>query len=201
MPERWETVVEDIAQVVALVLDRAQDVADAVNDLVRTRPTLTKAMLAGLAGVVVGSFIAEKTRPRPPSLAEGSRRAAEVAARAAQAAAARAAVRAAARAQSAAGQAASAAQSAAGRVGERLPSREELRQRMPSRQDVEARIPSRTAERNGRGAPISPRSSPDANQLRYAAQLLPVLLALLRNPLVRDFLIRSAVRAARRRPA
>jgi len=190
VPERWETAVEDVAQVVALTLDRAQDLADAVNDLVRTRPVLTKAILAGVVGAIVGGFIAERTRPRRPTLADRSRLAAEGVTRAAQDAASRAATR----AQTIAEQAASAAQSAAERVAERLPSREELRSRIPSRSEFQQRMPPRNG-RSSRGP-----ATPDPGQMRSAAQLVPLALALLRNPLVRDFLMRSAVRAARRRP-
>jgi hypothetical protein len=190
VPERWETAVEDLAQLVALGLDRAQDLADAVNDIVRGHPALIKAVGASVAGVLIGGFIADRTRRRPPTLAERSSRAAESARKAAGSAAERAAVQ----AQAAAEQAAAVAQSAARRVAERLPSREEIQQRIPSRAEIEAQARSR----NGHAPRISRSSVRDASQVQYAAQLVPVAITLLRNPLVRDLLVRAAVRAARR---
>src|SRR4051812_43936582 len=71
MPERWETAIEDAAQVIALGLDRAQDLADLVNDFSHNHPTLAKAIGAAVMGAVVGSFIAGRAgRRRPPTLAE-----------------------------------------------------------------------------------------------------------------------------------
>jgi hypothetical protein len=61
IPERWETTVEDLAQLVGLALDRAQDLADVVNDLARTRPALVKAVAAGTVGAVVGVLLADLT--------------------------------------------------------------------------------------------------------------------------------------------
>ena len=40
MPERWETAIEDLAQAIALGLVRAQDLADALNDVLHARPLL-----------------------------------------------------------------------------------------------------------------------------------------------------------------
>src|SRR5881396_2248352 len=55
-PERWETVVEDVAQVLALGLERAEDLADVLSDLVRGRPGLPKIAAAVAVGMVLGSF-------------------------------------------------------------------------------------------------------------------------------------------------
>src|SRR2546429_6941801 len=66
-PERWETAVEDLAQLVALGLDRAQDLADVVAELNRTRPGLVKAVSAGLGGALVGAVVAGLIPRRRPS--------------------------------------------------------------------------------------------------------------------------------------
>jgi hypothetical protein len=180
VPERWETVVEDLAQVVALGLDRAQDLADAVNDFTRGHPTLIKSSLAAIGGVVVGLFVADRLRPRPPTLAERSRAAAEGAAQAAREGVERA--------QRAAAQAAAAAQSAAEGVSPRIRGRLHWQPETYS-----------SNGQNGRGRGPAKSAASATSQARYAAELAPLAVALLRNPLVRDFLMRAALRAAQRR--
>src|SRR3954452_16816828 len=67
MPERWETAIEDLAQAIALGLDRAQDLADAINDVLHTRPMLAKAAGAAVVGAIAGTIIASKlSRRRSP---------------------------------------------------------------------------------------------------------------------------------------
>lgn len=172
MPERWETAIEDVAQVVALTLDRIQDLLDLVNDLTRARPGVAKLLLAGVGGAVVGGFIAGRLRPhRDPTLTEST------------AALMRAASN---RGSSALEEAASIAKAAA----------ERMSRRVPSRGDIQEQV----AHLNGSaiGARAERMAMPDVGQLRHAAELVPVALALLRNPLIRDFLARSALRATRR---
>src|SRR5438552_4284967 len=67
-PERWETVVEDVAQVVALGLERAEDLADVLGDLVRGRPGLPKIAAAVAVGMVLGSFAERLTRAQRPRI-------------------------------------------------------------------------------------------------------------------------------------
>src|ERR1051326_8885539 len=64
MPERWETAIEDLAQAIGLGLDRSQDLADAINDVMRTRPVVAKAAGAAIVGAIVGSIIASKVGHR-----------------------------------------------------------------------------------------------------------------------------------------
>src|SRR5438093_3770410 len=119
MPERWETAVEDFAQLVALGLDRAQDLADVVGELNRTRPGVTKLVAAGAAGLVAGAFLAGLIPKRRPSARQRAKQAAESLRRAAGERA------------SAIEQAAAVAQSAARRLAERAPSASDIRGRMP----------------------------------------------------------------------
>jgi hypothetical protein len=194
MPERWETAIEDAAQVIALGLDRAQDLADLLNDFARQHPTASKLLLAGAGGLIVGSFIAGRRR-RPPTPAE---RAAQLAT-----------------------EARANAESMISDLSHRMPSRrammdhlprfdreamaehlphlnrEAMAERMPhlDRESLAGRLPNVNGKALRRGGRPS---SPDFSQVRYAAQLVPVALTLLRNPLVRQLVMRTAMRAARR---
>ena len=58
MPERWETAIEDLAQAIALGLDRGQDLVDLINDALRTRPVVAKAIGAAVAGAILGTLVA-----------------------------------------------------------------------------------------------------------------------------------------------
>jgi hypothetical protein len=170
VPEQWETAIEDAAQLVALGLDRAQDVADLINDFARAHPNVAKAVLAGAAGVLVGSFIAERTLGgRKRTKADSSP----------------APVRNALRRASVVEEAAGVARDAAARIARRAPARAELR----------------AIAAPGNGVARAPRRSliPNPRDVRYAAELLPIVLALVKNPLVRQFLWRSAVRVATKR--
>ena len=185
MPERWETAVEDLAQLVALGLDRAQDLADVIGELNRARPGLTKAVAAALGGAVVGAFLASRLRPRRPTARDRARRAAATVRRAAS------------ERVSAIEQAAAVAQAAAQRLAERAPSPSELRDRLPrvDRSDIENRVSDVQSWARRRF------SKPEVGigQIGNAAKLFPIVLALLRNPLVRALLWRSAARLAGRR--
>jgi hypothetical protein len=197
MPERWETAVEDFAQLVALGLDRAQDLADVMGELNRTRPGVTKLVAAGVGGLVAGAVLAGLIPKRRPSARQRAKRAAEGVRRAAVERA------------TAIEQAAAVAQAAAQRLAERAPSASDIRGRMP-RVDgaaIRARLPrvdrSEIADRASdvRDQARRRMSAPNigVRQLGNAAKLLPLALALLRNPLVRAILWRSAARIARRR--
>ena len=119
MPERWETAVEDFAQLVALGLDRAQDLADVIGEVNRTRPGVTKAVAAALAGAVAGAFVASRVPRRRPTTQERAR------------AAASAVRRAAAERASTLEEAAVIAQAAAQRLAGRAPSVSDIRDRLP----------------------------------------------------------------------
>lgn len=172
-PERWETAIEDLAQLVALGLDRAQDLYDAIGDLLRARPGLAQAIAAGIIGTVVGALIASRlTRPR--SLRERMSD---------QADSTRGAV---ARRMAILEQAATIAAEAAQRLARSMPSREQFEERIPrvGRGD--------RAEQGRRRTPARGFGAGDV------AGLAPIGLALLKNPLVRQMLWRSAARATRR---
>src|SRR5438309_11568963 len=180
MPERWETAVEDLAQLVALGLDRAQDMADVIGEMNRTRPGLTKILAAALGGAVVGAAIAGRIPRRRPTARQRALHAATAVRRAASERA------------SAVEQAAAVAQAAAQRLADRAPSPADLRARLPrvDRSEIEDRASSVRSRARRRF------SAPDVGvgQLGNAAKLLPIVLALLRNPLVRALLWRSAMR-------
>jgi hypothetical protein len=175
VPERWETAIEDFVQLIALAIDRAQDLADVVNDLIRGHPELIRAALAAAAGGLVGAFLADRIGRKPEPIRVSMRE--RTVSRAAEAAG---------RGGAFLGAAASGLRSSAEHWTRRAPSPEELRQRAPRR------FPSL----NDFGLPIAGRASEGGANARYAAQLLPAVLALLKNPIVRDILIRYALRAA-----
>ena len=134
MPERWETTVEDLAQLVGVALDRAQDLADVVNDLARTRPDIMKVVAAGTMGAVVGVLLAGLTRRRREAT---------------------------------------------------IPS--------PRGNSV-------THDRSSRGLPVpTSEGRRQAVQLSDAAELLPIAVTILGNPVVRRVLLRVAMRVVRRR--
>lgn len=170
VPEQWETAIEDAAQLLAIGLDRAQDLADVINDFVRTHPTAAKALLAGAVGVVIGSFLADRTFPRRKTSLTAS---------------AAAVLRDAARRASVVEEAGAIARDAAERLARRVPSRAEL-------EAVAARA-------NGAARAQRRSGFPNPRDVRYAAQLLPMALTLLKNPLVRNLLWRSAMRVATKR--
>jgi len=180
MPERWETAIEDLAQAVALGLDRAQDLADAVNDVLHTRPMLAKAAGAAVVGAIAGSIIASKLgRRRSPKEQIEAR--VEVAREKAQE------VKDSAEELSSLvlDQALAIARGAAENVSRRAPSRSDL-----------LNGATRVGE-SVRGR-VSSKPEPDLRTVGYAAQLIPLGIALLKNPIVRDMLIRAAVKTARR---
>jgi len=162
-PERWETAIEDFAQVVALGIDRAQDLADVIGDFCSERPGLIKAFGAISAGVVAGMVLARATSgrrraqpvlPQSPPVPTSSGVAADLA-----------------------GSLVAIASSLA----------QELRHQ----------------PQGGGAPPAKPQhqfwSGPPRVQMRHVAQLLPVVITMAKNPLIRDLLVSSAVRAARRR--
>jgi len=205
MPERWETAIEDAAQVVALGLDRAQDLADIVNDFAHGHPSLAKGIGAAVVGAVVGSIIAG--RRRPPSLAEQSKVAAAEAAAAAQAAAARLAEETPSRVTSILGRLPRVDRDA---LAERMPQvdRDAIAERLPRVDRAAIRERVRGVDRQALAGQIARMNQalgksrgrgPDLRQAQYAAQLVPLAITLLKNPLVRQILIGAASRASRRR--
>lgn len=191
-PERWETAIEDFAQVAALVLDRAQDLVDTISDLMQARPVIAKAIVAAVAGAAVGVFVATRLpRRRPPTVGER-----------AAAAAREATARGGSALREATGRGGDALREATGRgasimeeaVAVALSAAERLARRVPSGDVLIERIPQPDGLR-----PIRLRMRrPDTRQVRQAAQLVPIALTLLRNPLVRSLLLRAAMRAASR---
>jgi hypothetical protein len=184
MPERWETAIEDLAQAIALGLDRAQDLADAVNDVLQTRPMLAKAAGAAIVGAIVGSFLASKLMSKPKTKVEVVREAAKDASTAA-----------ADQASAVVDQAISIARAAAEQMARRAPSRDDLASGAARLTDVIRSTGSRPA------AEPKPSTSDARGSSRaaYAAQLVPLTVELLKNPIVRDLLIRAALQAASRR--
>ncbi|MPZ14493.1 MAG: hypothetical protein GEU73_08735 [Chloroflexi bacterium] len=162
VPERWETAIEDAAQLIAIGLDRAQDLADVVNDLVRTRPALMQAIVAAAGGALVGAFIAGR-RARHGAFGRQST----------------------VRRRSVVEQATAIARDAADRVSRQAPRPAALTRRL---QHVNGTAVGRRAMTRFR-----------ASRVRDVAELLPVALTLLRNPIVRRLIIQTAMRAARRR--
>ena len=180
VPERWETAIEDFVQLVALAIDRAQDLADVVNDILRGHPELVRAALAAAAGGVAGAILADRIgrrqQPIPETLRQRTLRSASEAAE---------------RGGSFLGSAASGLRGSAEQWVRRAPPPEEIRdrarRRMPRLDSMGLPIVGRGG---GGGSAVHP---------RHAAQLLPIAVALLKNPIVRDLIIRSAMRAARSR--
>ena len=172
-PERWETAIEDLAQLVALGLDRAQDLYDVINDLLRARPGLAAALAAGLIGTLVGAFVAARLA-RPRSLRQRM---------SGQVDASRDAVG---RRMAILEQAAAIAAEAAQRLTRSMPSREEWGERMP-------RVGRGNRAQQGRRR--TPTRGFGASDI---VELVPIGLALLKNPLVRQMVWRSAARATRR---
>jgi hypothetical protein len=184
MPERWETAIEDLAQAIALGLDRAQDLADAINDVMKTRPIVAKAAGAALVGAIIGAFLASKLTAKPKPKVEVVR---ETARDVSSTAVDQASV--------VVDQAVSIARAAAERIAQRAPSREDV-------SSGAARISDAIREKTSRGAEqvtSATKSGPDPKKAVYAAQLIPLTVALLKNPIVRDLLIRAAVQATSRR--
>jgi ElaB/YqjD/DUF883 family membrane-anchored ribosome-binding protein len=174
MPERWETAIEDLAQVIALGLDRAQDMAEAANEAVRTRPVVAKAAGAAVVGAIIGTILAAKTSPPPRPKIRISREAAQEASAAA-----------ATQASLVVDQAVAIARATAERLARKSPTPDEPVNGM------------RETRRNRQAAaPAPPR---EVGRVGYAAQLVPLSVELLKNPIVRDLLIAMALRAARRK--
>ena len=162
-PERWETAIEDFAQVVAMGIDRAQDLADLLGDFARTHPGLAKTLGAVAVGTVAGVVIAGVTaRGRKPGHAR----------------------RGAGRRSNANGQL---ADDLVGLAGDLV-------------QGMARRVASRAAGDGSRADGASPRRAwrPSRAHFGHAAQLVPIAFTLFRNPLVRQVIVRSAIRAARR---
>ena len=157
-PERWETAVEDLAQLVALGLDRAQDLADVINDVFRTRPALAKVVVAGIAGAAVGAFAASCTVRRPKPIA-------------------------------------ATAAPAAAPPGQPSILDDATSILVEAAEALAKRRLGVTSSAVG-GAASTPK--PSRSQLRHATDLLPIGLTLLKNPLVRDLVVKSVVRATRR---
>lgn len=187
-PERWETAIEDFVQLVALAIDRAQDLADVVNDLLRGHPELVRAALAAAAGGVAGAILADRVGRKRQPIQVVPERAMSRAARAAE------------RGGAMFGATAAGLRGSAEQWVRRAPPPEEIRERawrrMPRMDAIGRRMPSLDSfglpmsRRSSDGPPVSP---------RQAAQLLPIAVTLLKNPIVRDIIIRSALRAARSR--
>ena len=184
MPERWETAIEDLAQAVALGLDRAQDLADAINDVLRTRPAVAKAVGAAVVGAIIGSFLASKLTPKPKPKVPDVR---EVARDASSAAVDQASV--------VVDQAVAIARAAAERMARRAPSKDDVTSGASRLSDAIRDKASRGTEQLA----ARTKSGPDPKKAAYAAQLIPLAVAALKNPIVRDFVIRAAVQATSRR--
>jgi hypothetical protein len=164
-PERWETAIEDFAQVVALGIDRAQDLGDALGDFCSERPGLVKGLGAVAAGVLAGVVLARLTRPRsqapvtPPAPAPQTE-----------------------------------AALGAGLVGALVEVAGALAQALRREPTDGSAAADTQAHRDGRSA------RPPRIRMQHVAQLMPVAIALARNPAIRDLLVSSAMKAARRRP-
>lgn len=178
-PERWETAIEDFVQLVALAIDRAQDLADVINDLLRGHPELVRTAMAAAAGGVVGAILADRVGRKPEPVIEMAPQRAM--SRAAQAAGRGSAIL---------GATAAGLRGSAGEWVRRAPRPEVIRQRTwrrgPSLDSFGLPV-----VRRGRGRPVV--------DPRYAARLLPIALTLLKNPIVREIIFRAVVRAARSR--
>jgi len=186
-PERWETAIEDFVQLVALAIDRAQDLADVINDLLRGHPELVRAGLAAGGGAVAGAFLADRIgRKQPPVTVIEPQRAMSRAARAAE------------RGSAILAATATGLRGTAEHWAHRAPPPEEVRERAWRRVVHMNEIGRRMS--NLDGIPLARhRTARPALGPRQAAQLLPVVVTLLKNPIVRDIIIRSALRAARSR--
>lgn len=178
VPERWETAVEDFVQLVALAIDRAQDLADIVNDLIRGHPELVRVALAAAAGGAVGAILADRFASRPEPARESLRERTM-----------RSAVDAAGRGGAILGAAAAGIRESA----------EQWVHRMPTGPALRAQRRTGLLSLDGVGWPFAARRQSTRVRARDATQLVPIAFALLRNPIVRDFLIRSAIRAVRAR--
>jgi len=184
MPERWETAIEDLAQAIALGLDRAQDLADAINDVLRTRPGVAKAAGAAVVGAVIGTFLASRLLAKPKPKVEVVR---ESVRDASSTAVDQASV--------VVDQAVAIARAAAERIAQRAPSKEDLASGAARITDT---IREKTSKSSEQVASAS-KSAQDSKAAAYAAQLVPLTVALLKNPIVRDLLIRAAMQATNRR--
>jgi len=184
MPERWETAIEDLAQAIALGLDRAQDLADAINDVLRTRPGVAKAAGAAVVGAVIGTFLASRLMAKPKPKVEVVREAARDASSSAVD-----------QASVVVDQAVAIARAAAERISQKAPSKDDLA-------SGAARLTDAIRERASKGSEqvaSASKSAQESKTAAYAAQLVPLTVALLKNPIVRDLLIRAAVQATSRR--
>jgi len=161
-PERWETAVEDFAQVVAIGLDRAQDFIDVIGEFHRARPGILQMVAAAAGGTLVGAFLAGRRARHRGTVAKGREKVAP-------------ARRESAEDSSALDQTRSVAQQAAGRLAPRAKTTADLSDQAPR------------ANRR------------DVRQAASAVKLVPIVLGLLRNPLVRELIWRYAFRAVRRR--
>lgn len=152
-PERWETAVEDAAEIVALLLDRGQAILDVFNDLRHERPMLVSAAAAAVGGALIGTIVAGRR------LRERGRRPLGALA-----------------------QATAVAQAAAERLAQQQPLRSRL-----------------GVIRDGRPGPLPQKRLVEGGRAaQQLLQLLPVVVAVLKNPLVRTVLWRFAVRSVRR---
>jgi len=189
VPERWETAIEDFVQLLALAIDRAQDLADVVNDLLRGHPELVRAGLAAAAGGIVGAILAGRMGRKPEPVQELKETIRERTRRSAASAAERGGALLG-TSGSLLGGAASTLRGSAEQWVRRAPAPEEIREqarrRMPRLDSI--------------GLPIAGRGSDGrASNVGHAVQLVPIAIALMKNPIVRDFVIRSAMKAARSR--
>lgn len=157
-PERWETAIEDFAQVVALGIDRAQDLGDAIGDFCNDNPALVRGFQAVALGALAGVVLARVFSPPKPA-----------------------------------------------------PARAPVRSGSGGASDLSGILIEagstllRAAARNGAAPAKSSNGQAGSGgrfprfEARHAAQLIPVVITLARNPLVRDLLFSSAMKAARRR--
>jgi hypothetical protein len=181
VPERWETAIEDFVQLLALAIDRIQDLADVVGDTMRGHPELVRGALAAAAGAVIGAFLADRVGRKPTPIIEQTESLRDRTRRSALGAAERGGAL--------LGGAATSIRDSAEHIVRRAPSPEEIRE-----------LPRRRLPRiDSIGLPIAGRGSSGAANASAAAQLVPLLVGLAKNPIVRDLVLRAALRAAQSR--
>jgi hypothetical protein len=139
---------------------------------------------AAIVGAVVGSFLASKLMSKPKTKVEVVRETAKDVSTAA-----------ADQASAVVDQAIAIARAAAEQMARRAPSRDDLASGAARLTDVIRSSGSRLADEAAPTISEVKRSGRAA----YAAQLVPLTVELLKNPIVRDLLIRGALQAANRR--
>jgi len=181
---------EPTNELLDLVLTRAGEFTLDLIEGVQEHPVLAASLMAAGAGLVVGVIAAAVVPHRRAQPARDAARAARDAAQ--EAAEAAAGLDLAGRFSAAQERLSRAAVSAGQGLREARPIRESRLPRMGRRGFERARetvsdVGDRLS-RNGDGAPLPSSVGGTARQAQYAAQLLPLMVALLRNPIVRGWL-------------